>query len=115
MACIALYPTDASILRLKMEVRKVKSIEEDAGQKLQELGREIRARRKSLGWSQEKLCEEADVSVYTVKRVEAGTNIWAIFLIQILTALGMATATPAPVAPDLQQIKAELQRLVDLL
>ena len=38
--------------------------------KLREIGRDIRARRKVLGWSQEKLSEAADVSLESVKRAE---------------------------------------------
>lgn len=93
----------------------MQNVNETAKLKLYEIGQEIRARRKTLGWSQERLSEEAAVSVDSVKRVEAGTNTWAESVMQILVALGIATATDAAPAPDSQQIKAEIHRLVDML
>ena len=83
--------------------------------KLREIGRDIRARRKVLGWSQEKLSEAADVSLESVKRLEGEANTRTESVVKIMLALDMATAPSATLTPDSQQIKSEIHRLVDML
>ena len=46
--------------------------------------------RKALGWSQEKLAQEADVSYHTIFRAESGTKPKMDNLIKISNALGVS-------------------------
>lgn len=47
-------------------------------QGLIELGERIRKRRQELHWSQEKLAEEADISLHTVCRIEGGQTAMSV-------------------------------------
>ncbi len=67
---------------------------------LKTLGRRIRERRKSLGWSQEELASRADVDRSYVGGVERGErNITFTLLCQLCAALGCKIADLAANLP----------------
>lgn len=55
---------------------------------LVELGERIREKRKELGWTQERLAEEASVSLNTISRIEGGQTDMSIrVFVRIVRAL----------------------------
>lgn len=55
-----------------------------------QMGKRIRARRNELGWTQEKLAEEAEISTSHVGEIERGTSICSLaVLVNLATVLNL--------------------------
>ena len=70
------------------------------------LGELVLERRRELGWSQEKLAEEANVSDATVRKIESGyaAHVQGAKLVAVREALGMVAPGPRRKAfsPDVE-------------
>lgn len=86
---------------------------------LAELGERIRRKRKELGWPQEKLAEEAGVSLNTVSRIEGSQSDMSIrVFVKILRALdtdaGWLLGEDAPGYQEQKELKETFRRVMKL-
>jgi transcriptional regulator with XRE-family HTH domain len=68
-----------------------------------DLGQKIKNARRSLGWSQEKLAEEAGTSQSTIERIENGGSVRSRFLPEIASLLGIQLPVRKRVPPNIQK------------
>lgn len=76
---------------------------------LRELGERLARHRLNLDWTQQRLADEAGVSLPTVSRLERGESVSLVNLIRVLRALellrNLAALVPEPPASPVQQLR----------